>query len=98
MMYPFTATIRRCTGAFNADGTPVYGASSTISHMWQEGTARVVTDGMEVTTAKTRQMFTPTALGSGDEVTYIGAVYHVAGITTVPLLDGTILYWEAVME
>jgi hypothetical protein len=95
-----TATLRRCTGAFNGDGTPVYGAFTTIRVRWEEGTQRAVTSGMETAfaTYRTRMVFTDTELGHGDEVTFKGQTYHVAGVATVPTLDGVVLMWEAVME
>lgn len=97
-IYAQSATLRRSTDAYTGDGTPVYGASVPIRVRWEEGTARVVTSGMESVVARTRSMFTDTEVDEGDEVTFLGAVYHVVGLTTVPTLDGTITMWEAAME
>lgn len=95
-----TATLRRCTDAYNGDGTPVYGSYTPIRVRWEEGTLRTVSSGMEtaVATYRTRMVFTDTELGFGDEVTYKSVIYHVAGVTTIPTLDGVVLMWEAVME
>lgn len=97
-MFAQSATLRRVTDAFNGDGTPVYGPYRAIRVRWEEGTARVVTSGMESAVAPTRSMFTPTEVGFGDEITYRTAIYHVSGVTTVPTLDGTVTMWEAAME
>jgi hypothetical protein len=99
-MYGQSALLRRCTGAFSADGTPTYGASTAIRVRWEEGTQRAVTNGAETAfaTYRTRSVYTDVELGFGDEITYLGHVYHVSGVTTIPTLDGSILYWEAVVE
>jgi len=97
-IYGQTATLRRVTGAFDGNGTPVYGSYTTIRVRWEEGTARVVTSGMESVVARTRAMFTDTEVDEGDEVTFKSVIYHVAGVTTVPTLDGTVTMWEAAME
>jgi len=97
-MFAQSATLRRVTSAFNGDGSAVYGSYTPIRVRWEEGTARVVTSGMESVVARTRAMFTPTEVGFGDEVTYKSVIYHVAGVTTVPTLDGTVTMWEAAME
>ena len=95
-----SASLRRMSGAYTADGTPVLGSPRTIAVAWQEGTQRVVTSGAEsqVATVSSRVMYTDTEVGFGDEVTFGGKVYHVAGVSTTPTLDGSILMWEAAME
>jgi len=97
-IYAQSATLRRVTGAFNGDGTSVYGSYSTIRVRWEEGTARVVTSGMESVVARTRAMFTDTEVDEGDEVTFKSVIYHVSGVSTVPTLDGVVTMWEAAME
>ena len=97
-LYAQTALLRRVTGAFNGDGSAVYGSYTPIRVRWEEGTARVVTSGMESVVARTRAMFTDTEVDEGDEVTFKTVIYHVSGVSTVPTLDGVITMWEAAME
>jgi hypothetical protein len=97
-MFPQTATLRRVTGAHNSDGTPVYDASGTIAVRWEEGTVRSVSDGAEVSVGRTRTVFTASAVGVGDEITYDGHAYRVAGITTIPTLTGAVRFYEVVLE
>jgi hypothetical protein len=97
-MFGQTASLRRVTGAYSSDSTPVYSAAVSIAVAFQEGTQRAVTSGGEVLTAPSRTLFTGVECGLGDEVTFASHIYHVAGISTTPTLDGAILLWEVVLE
>ena len=99
-MFPINATLRRVTGEYESDGEAQYGPSTPVGINFQEGTQRAVTGGAETefATYRTRAVYTDTEIGFGDELTYLGVVYHVAGINTVPTLDGTVLMWEGVLQ
>lgn len=97
-MFGQSATLRRLAGTYGGDGVPVYGAASTVLIRYEEGSRRVVDAGVEGSIAKTRTAFLPVEVAIGDELTIAGRVYHVAGLVTVPTLDGVVTVWEAWLE